>query len=135
MPHLSAEAKHAILLEYVKYSRTHSLTSLAQRHGIVGGRPVLARWLKIWDGTPDSLRRSVGSGRHRTLTRAQVARHVQPRIAAANRNNKAIDYAKMLPSVRASSGCHISLRTLQRYGQEIGARSRRTVPRTTLECQ
>jgi hypothetical protein len=55
MPHLSAEAKHHILLEYAPHSATHSLAALAARHAVKGGKRVLLRWHQQWDGTAASL--------------------------------------------------------------------------------
>src|SRR6185312_12901126 len=51
MPHLSAEAKHHILLEYSPRSPTHSLSALAARHSIAGGERTVRNWLQRWDGT------------------------------------------------------------------------------------
>ena len=104
MRHFSADRKHSILSEYVRYSRTHGFEALALRHSVPGGAQVIAQWYQRWNGTVDSLKENPGRGRSRLLTRAEVSRHVRPRILAANRNNRAISYTQMLPAVRRTTG-------------------------------
>jgi hypothetical protein len=86
MRHFSADCKHNILSEYARYSRTHGFEALALRHLVPGGAQVIAQWYQRWNGTVDSLKENPGRGRPRLLTRAEVSRHVRPRILAANRN-------------------------------------------------
>ena len=135
MRHFTADSKHAILLEYRRYSRTNGFASLALRHSVPGGVDTVFAWYQHWDGTPQSLERASGSGRARLLTPAEVSRHVRPRIAAANRNNRAINYSQMLSAVRQATRKQISLRTLRRYGKELGAKFKRARGKTNRECQ
>jgi len=136
MPHLTATAKHHILLEYSPRSPTHSLAALAARHGIAGGKSTLSRWLARWDGTPRSLQEQQRSGRPRTLSSAQVSRHIRAPILAANRAHRAVSYTQLLPSVQAKTGKELSLRTLQHYGrQELGAKQKHTKKRTAAESE
>jgi hypothetical protein len=44
MRHFSADRKHSILSEYVRYSRTHGFEALALRHSVPGGAQVIAQW-------------------------------------------------------------------------------------------
>ena len=104
MRHFSADCKHNILSEYARCSRTHGFEALALRHSVPGGAQVIAQWYQRWNGTVDSLKENPGRGRPRLLTRAEVSRHVRPRILAANRNNRAISYTQMLPAVRRTTG-------------------------------
>ena len=108
MPHLSAEAKHPILLEYTPRSPTHSLAALARRHAIQGGDRALRNWLHRWDGTAASLAEGKSSGRPRVLSRAQVSRHVRAPILAANRAHRAISYTDLLPEVQRKTGKQLS---------------------------
>jgi hypothetical protein len=151
MRHFSADRKHNILSEYVRYSRTHGFEALALRHSVPGGAQVIAQWYQRWNGTVDSLKENPGRGRSRLLTRAEVSRHVRPRILAANRNNRAISYTQMLPAVnrnnraisytqmlpavRRATGKSISIRTLRDYGRQLRAKSKRTTGRTNRERQ
>ena len=136
MPHLSAEAKHHILLEYAPHDTTRSLAALAARHAVRGGADVVRRWLRRWDGTPASLQEQRRSGRPRVLSSAQVSQHVRAPILAANRAHRAIHYTDLLPSVRQKTGKELSLRSLQRYGkEELGAKQRRGKKRTSEECE
>lgn len=136
MPHVSAETKHSILLEYSPRSPTHSFAALAARHGVCGGKSTVARWHQQWDGTARSLQRKAGSGKQRLLSRAQVSRHIRAPILAANRAHRAISYTQLLPSVRAKTGVELSLRTLRRYGKvEQGAKHKHTKKRTAAESE
>ena len=136
MPHLNAETKHAILLEYTPRSATHSFVALAQRHGIAGGAKVLQRWHARWDATAASMKEGKSSGRPRVLNRAQVSRHVRAPILAANRAHRAIHYSELLPTVRQKTGTEVSLRSLQRYGkEELGAKQKHTKKRTAAESK
>jgi transposase len=136
MPHLTAAAKHHILLEYSPHSRTHSLAALAARHEVAGGTGTLSRWLARWDGTQRSLQEGKRPGRPRTLSSAQVSRHVRAPILAANRAHRAVSYTQLLPSVKAKTGKEPSLRTLQRHGkEELGAKQKHTKKRTAAESE
>lgn len=136
MPHLSAEAKHHILLEYAPHDTTRSLDALARRHAVKGGRDVLRRWLQRWDGSPASLERKQGSGKARVLSRAEVSRHVRAPILAANRAHRAIHYTELLPRVQAATGKKLSIQTVRRYGkQELGGRDKQSKKRTAEESE
>jgi hypothetical protein len=136
MPHLSAEAKHHILLEYSPHDATRSFAALARRHAVKGGERLLRLWHRTWDGSPASLERKAGTGKGRLLSRAQVQRHIATPIRAANRAHRAIHYTDLLPRVRAATGTAVSLRTVQQYGQvELGARKHRGIKRTVEESK
>lgn len=136
MPHLSAEAKHHILLEYTPHSPTHGFPALAARHAVAGGARTVQRWLERWDGTPASLEEQPRTGRPRVLNKAEVSRQVRAPILAANRAHRAIHYTDLLPEVRQKTGKELSLRSLQRYGkEELGAKQRRGKKRTADECK
>lgn len=136
MPHLSAEAKHHILLEYTAHSATHGFPALAARHAIAGGARAVQRWHERWDGTPASLEEQPRTGRPRALSRAQVSRHVRAPILAANRAHRAIHYTELLPRVQAASGKQLSIQTLRRYGkEELGGRDKPSKKRTAEESE
>jgi transposase len=136
MKQLSADTKHAILLEYSPYSAAHSFAALAARHTVAGGAEVVRRWHQRWNGTPQSLEHKKGAGRPRALSRRQVQQHVRTPILRANRARKAVHYSKLLPVVRQKTGKEIALRTLQDYGKkELGARQRRGKKRTAEESE
>lgn len=136
MPHLSAEAKHHILLEYAPLDATRSFAALARRHGVKAGERLLRLWHRRWDGTPGSLQRRAGTGKARLLSRAQVARHIATPIRHANRAHRAIHYTELLPRVRAVTRTQVSLRTVQHYGkQELRAKQQRGVKRTAAESK
>jgi len=136
MPHLSADAKHHILLEYSPHDTTRSFTALAARHAVKGGERVVRRWHRRWDGSPASLQERPRSGRPRALSRAQVQRHIATPIRHANRAHRAIHYTDLLPRVRAATGAEVSLRTVQHYGEkELGAKKHKGIKRTAEESK
>jgi hypothetical protein len=136
MSHLSPEARHHILLEYAPHDATRSFAALARRHAVRGGERTIRRWHEQWNGTPQSLQRKEGSGKARTLTTAEVSRHIRAPILAANRAHRAIHYTELLPEVQRKTGKRLSLRTLQQYGkEELGAKQKHTKKRTAEESE
>jgi hypothetical protein len=134
--HRSADTKHAILLEYSPHDSTRSFAALAARHSIAGGSSTIVRWHQRWNRTPQSLQRKHGSGKARTLTAAEVSRHVRAPILAANRSHRAIHYTDLLPEVRRKTGKQLSLRSLQQYGKEqLAVKQRHTRKRTADESK
>ena len=138
MPHLSAEVKHSILLEYIPHSTTHSFAalSLARRHDVAGGGEVVRRWHQRWNRTPQSLERREGSGATPILTPSEISRHIRAPILAANRSQRAIHYPDVWKQVQTKTGKKIALRTLQQYGKEkCQIKERTTHKRTRAECE
>jgi hypothetical protein len=136
MKHFTPQHKHSILLEYIPYSRTHGFQSLANRHGVAGGKHTLLEWYSRWDGTAASLEEKRSPGRPRILTTQEVQRHVATRIRAANRSSKRIHYTDIHQAVERETHQTLSLRTLRRYGEEdLGAKQHRGNKRTRDECK
>ena len=136
MKHLSADTKHAILLEYIPRSATHNFAALAHRHAVKGGAEVVRRWHSQWDGTPLSLKEKKRTGRPRSLSRAEINRHVRAPILAANRAHRAVSYTQLLPEVQRKTGKQLTLRTLQRTGKkELGIKQKHTKKRTADESE
>lgn len=136
MKQLSAEAKHAILLEYQPRSATHSFSALAARHSISGGAQTLEKWFQRWNHTVESLKRHSGSGRPRALTATQVQRYIRQPVLQANRAHRAIHYPELMPRLRQTSARSVSLRTVQRYGQkELKIRDKRGIKRQASESE
>jgi hypothetical protein len=136
MSHLSADAKHHILLEYTPGVRGHGFKALAARHEIKGGAALLSAWHRRWDRTPQSLEEQPRSGRPRTLSSAQVRRHIAAPIRNANRAAQAVSYPALLPQVQAATHTDVSLRTLKRYGkEELHATAKHGKKRTAEESQ
>ena len=136
MPHLSAEAKHAILRQYAPGVRGCGFKSLAARYGIKGGPTVVSAWHQRWDGTPQSLKEQPRSGRPRALSSTQARRHVAAPIRNANRSARAVSYPSLLPQVQAAAHSNVSLSTIKRYGKkELHATGKHGKKRTSDECQ
>jgi hypothetical protein len=136
MKQLSADIKHQILLEYSPHDPSRSFAALAARHRIAGGKRTVQRWYQRWRRTPLSLKRRVGTGKLRMLTRNQIALNIGLPIRRANRAHRAVHYTALLPEVRQKTGKRISLRTLQRYGkEELKAKQKHTKKRTASESK
>lgn len=136
MPHLTATAKHAILLEYAPRSSTHSFAALARRHSVKGGWRTIKNWHDRWDGTVQSLEREQGSGRPRILSSREVQQHIHAPILAANREHRAIHYTDLKQPIQQATGKNPSLRTIQRYGEkELEAKKKHTKKRTATESE
>ena len=136
MPHLSAEAKQHILLEYTPHVRGCGFKALAARHGIKGGATLLSGWHRRWNGTVQSLEEEKRSGRPRALSSAQVRRHIAAPIRNANRAARAVAYPTLLTQVQAATQSNVSLSTIKRYGKdELHATGKHGKKRTLEECQ
>lgn len=136
MKHITAQQKHDILIHVRDRRGNEQPEEIAARHGVAAGRSTVYSWLQQWDGTPRSLERKAGSGKQRTLSAAEVQRHVRAPILAANRAARAVHYPSLLASVRQKTGKPVSIQTLRRYGkEELGAKQRRGKKRTADESQ
>jgi transposase len=136
MREFTPQHKHNILTHYCAGVRGSGFAALARRFAVKGGAGVILRWHVRWDGTPASLQEQPRSGRPRTLSRAEISRHVRAPLLAANRAHRAVHYTTLLPAVRAKTGKELSLRTLRRYGKEqLGAKQKRSKKRTAGESE
>ena len=136
MSHLTPNEKHNILRLYVSSDHRYTMKSLSQQHNIKGGRKTMSRWLQQWDGSPESLERREGSGRHTILTSKEVKDTIQLPIRNKNPNSQPVHYTDLLPSVTEKTGKKISSRTLRRIGlDQSGAKQKRTNKRTAVESK
>jgi transposase len=135
MKQFTPQLKHHILTQYRSHSSDASFVALARRYAVNGGESTIRKWHQMWNGTVASLQRKAVSGRPRKLSRGQVQRHVQRRIVTANKRSQAVHYPSMLPAIKAATRTDISLRTLQRYGQEEGTKEKRSKKRTAAESK
>jgi hypothetical protein len=136
MSELTPDLKHHILTQYLPSSHDNSFAALAHRYNIKGGKRTIQRWYARWDGTPASLERRAGAGRHRLLSSAQIRDTITLPILNHNRAHRPVHYTELLSSVRTKTGTSVSLPTIQRYGKQIvRARDRSTRSLTAAECQ
>jgi transposase len=112
--------KHKVLRDYTPGTRGHSFSDLALRYGIRGGKPLISKWYRQWDGTASSLERHPGSGRRALLTKQQVQRYIVKPIRRANQSHVAIEYPDLKEDVELKTSHSISLRSIQRYGKTQG---------------
>ncbi len=96
----------------------------------------ISRWLQQWDGTPESLERREGSGRHTILTSQEVNDCIRTPIRNENRSSQPIHYTDLLPSVIQKTGKKISVETIRRIGRDqLGEKQKRTNKRTAVESK
>jgi transposase len=134
MPHLSAEAKHHILLEYDPYHRYRSFAALARKHDVAGGRETVERWFHRWDRTPSSLEECPRTGRPRVLSVDDVHELVTPIIRRANQENRVIDYAQVAELTRRT-GSLTTLKSLTSLRKTQAVWSARELCGSTAEPQ
>lgn len=135
MAHLSAEAKHHILLHYRSNVKGFGFHALASLHGVAGGGSVVRDWHQRWDGTAASLQRKVGTGNKPILTPAQVNRTIVAPVRLANRAHRAIHYRAVAEGVRRSTRKSIALRTVQEIGHNQVIKQKTTLKRTHKESE
>ena len=136
MPQLTPNEKHNILTIYSSNKDKHTFKSLAHQYNIKGGKDVIYRWYRQWDGTPQSLERKKGSGRPTLLTSKQVNDYIRMPIRNKNRSSKPIHYPQLLSTIREKTDINVSLSTIQKIGKnELGVKQKRTKKRTAQECK
>jgi transposase-like protein len=136
MKHFTPEQKHEILMEYQRYSRTHSFSSLALRHSVHDGERTVRNWYQRWDGTVASLQQRKGAGRPNILTPTEVQHNIQQPIRRSNRLAQQVKYTKIAEQVRQNTGKSVSVQTVRRIGkQQLGASRKRGKKRTAAECR
>jgi transposase len=136
MKNFTAEAKHAILLEYQPRSSDHSFPALARRHGVLGGGRIIRRWFERWNGTMQSLRPRPKSGRPPKLTPREIDQHIRQPVLAANKAHQAVHYTTVARQVRAKTHKSVSTRTVQRIGK-VGVKGahKHTKKAEARECE
>jgi hypothetical protein len=128
--------KHHILQQYLPHSPDNSFAALAKRYDVKGGKSTVQRWYARWDGTPRSLERKPGSGRPRALFSAEIRANIHQPIQSRNRSHRPVHYPELWQSTISTTGKSVSLRTVQRYGEQIvRARDKTTRARTAAECE
>ncbi len=134
MHHLTPQQKHDILKLYSPYDHTRSFAALSQQYNIKGGERVIRNWYHQWTGSPKSLERKRGSGRHKLLTSQQVKDLIQIPIRNKNRSFKPVHYPQLHSSIQQKTGKQMTLRTVQKIGkEELGVKQKRTKKRTAQE--
>lgn len=136
MRQLTPEQKHDLLSCIQSKRDDETVEQIIARHDLPIKRETIWHWQQRWNGTSQSLHHRSGAGRPRVLSKAQVSRHVRPRIVAANRRAEAVHYTQLLPAVQAATGTNVSLSTLRRYGKnDLHASQKHTKKRTAAECK
>lgn len=132
MHHFSPQAKDAILREYVPNDVNHGFTALARRHPPLTANTI-RRWRDQWDGTPDSLEEGERAGRPPVIEPEDRVPVIERVIGQANRHHEAIHYPEVADELNGETGIRASLRSVRRWGQQLGVRQMRTIPRSEDE--
>jgi transposase len=133
MTHFTPEVKHSILLEYCAGDNNHGFEALARRHAVRGGRRVVKRWFDRWDGTPQSLQEGDRTGRPRIVNADKAGAIIKQSVGRANRKHMAIDYVKVADDIRTKTDADVSVRSVRRWGREMGVQHKRAIARTENE--
>jgi transposase len=129
-----ATFKQRVVEYYIQNQPNVSFRFVADLFQIKGGHKTVKRWFDRYDGTVLSLQQQHRSGRPSILNKEQAKQLITKVIRTHNHEARAIDYVKIANSIRQQTNIPISLRTVQRYGQQSGIRSKRTIKRTYREC-
>jgi transposase len=116
-------------------ARGSGFGDLATKYAIAGGESVVRRWHHKWDGTVNSLRRKVGSGRRPMLTAAQQRRLIVDPVRRANQARRAIHYDRIRSGVISATRKPISIQTIRRIGHKAKIKQKVTRKQTEKECQ
>jgi transposase-like protein len=127
--------KQTVLKEYNSASSSSSFSSLSRRFCIDGGREVVRKWYRKWDGSVESLKDKHSTGRPRILSHAQINRHIVVPIRDKNRRHLPIHYRDLVSGLQHAIRKKISLRTIQRYGKEKKVREKNSIKRMERECR
>jgi len=133
MTHFTPEVKHSILLEYCAGDNNHGFEALARRHAVRGGRRVVKRWFDRWNGTPQSLQEGHRTSRPRIVNAGKTSAIIKQSVGRANRKHMAIDYVKVADDIRTKTEADVSVRSVRRWGREMGVQHKRAIARTENE--
>jgi transposase-like protein len=135
-PHYTAEFKQDVLRHYCEGQRGSGFAALATRFGVAGGSRTIRRWFDQWDGTIASLQQQQTMGRPPILQPAEIEQYIGTVVQSHNRDHQSIHYTDLLSSIREATDTSVSLRTIQRYGQQtLHNKNKRTKKRTERECK
>jgi transposase len=134
--HITPKLKQSILTHIQSKPPNQTYKQIVQQYGITIHRNTINKWLHIWDGTVESLRRTSGSGRPHILTQQQVQQYIQTPIRQSNRNSKPINYSNIHKRLKRQLPKSVSLRTVQRIGKRtLHAKNKKGVKRTASESE
>lgn len=132
MVHFSPDLKHSILCEYKPGDQDRTFAALARRHPPVSERTI-ASWYHKWDGTPESLQEAPRTGRPPTIDPTQRDRIIHQTIDRANRHHEAIHYPEVQDAIVQATHVVPASSTVRHWGEQLDARQKRTVSRTSDE--
>jgi transposase len=127
--------KQNIVEYYIQHHSGESFSSVAKRFSIKGGHVTVARWYHDYDGTIESLEPKFRSGRPHILNNNEISQNITNVIRSSNRAGRGIHYTNLVEPIQQKTSKQVSLRTIQRYGQEKGIKSKRTTKRKASECK
>ena len=91
------------------------------------------QWCDRHDGKIASLEQRYRSGRPSKLVKQQVDQLITKVVRSHNHMLRPINYIEIVKSIWQKTNMNISLRTVRRYGQKSGVKSKKTMKRTDTE--
>ncbi len=131
---VSLDKKQQILQEYQPGVRGKGFRALAKYHGIKGGHAAIRKWYKKWDGSKESLKKESGGDRRSILTEKEKKKEILGYIRKKARKD-AVNYPEVKENVEFKTGKKIKLRTVQRIGKDLEARSKKSKRKSPAEGQ
>src|ERR1700761_5107577 len=122
---VSLDQKQQILQEYQPGVRGKGFKALAKRFEIKGGHSTIQKWYKKWDGSKESLKKESGGDRRSILTEKEKKKEILGYIRKKARKDPA-NYREGKEHVEFKTGKTIKLRSVQRLGKVMKARSKKT---------
>ena len=127
--------KQRVVEYYLKNKPNVSFRFVGDLFQIKGGHVTVKRWCDRYNGTIASLEQWHRSGRPSILNKQQVNELIIKVVRSHNHLSRPINYVEIANSVRQTTDVNISLRTVRRYGQKSGVKSKKTIKRTYTESE
>lgn len=128
----SLDQKQQILQEYQPGVRGKGFKALAKRFKIKGGHSTVQKWYKKWDGSKESLKKESGGDRRSILTEKEKKKEILGYIRKKAQKDP-VNYREVKENVEFKTGKAIKLRSVQRLGKAMKARSKKTKRKTPSE--
>jgi hypothetical protein len=122
--------KKRVVNYYITNQPSATFRSVATLFQIKGGFRTVYRWYK----RRNSLETKPRSGRPTILKQDDINTHIGTKMLRKNRQPTAVHYTDIINDVKKNTRKNPTLRTIQRYGHRLGIKKKKTLKRTSQEC-
>jgi transposase len=113
------EFKRKVVAEYQPGIRGRGAMALAKRFRIKH-HSIIQKWVKESNSGNDSLEKKTHSNRKRKLSEKEIDQYVKQVVVKKNKERRHVDYKMVQEAVKRGTGKEIAMRTLRRYGRDVG---------------